>query len=107
MPSKFDDLRRRAADAARQATEAAKDFDKKFEITDKFNQGARAATDALRKGADVATSTLDKTREEISRIDREHNVSETVTGAAKQTADAVGNVAKSMVNAADDVATQS
>jgi hypothetical protein len=107
MPSKFDELKRRAADAARQATEAAKDFDKKFEITDKLNQGARAATDALRKGADVATSTLDKTREEVSRIDREHNISETVTGAAKQTYEAASEVAKSVVNAADDVATQS
>src|ERR1051325_919643 len=107
MPSKLDELRRRAAEAARQATEAAKDFDKKFEITDKLNQGARAATDALRKGADAATSTLDKTREEISRLDREHKISETVTGAARQTADAVGDVAKSVANVADDVATQS
>jgi hypothetical protein len=107
MSSKFDELRRRAADAARQATEAAKEFDKKFEITDKLNQGARVATDALRKGADVATSTLDKTRDEISRIDREHKISETVTDAAKQTADAVGDVAKSVVDAADDVATES
>jgi hypothetical protein len=107
MPGKFDELKRRAADAARQATEAAKDFDKKFEITDKLNQGVNAATDVLRKGADVATTTLDRTREEVSRIDREHKISETVSGAAKQTADAVGGVAKSVVDAADDVATQS
>jgi uncharacterized protein YjbJ (UPF0337 family) len=106
MPSKLDELRRRAAEAARQATEAAKEFDKKFEITDKLNQGARAATDALRKGADVATSTLDKTREEVSRLDREHKISETVSGAARQTADAVSDVANRVVTAADDVATQ-
>ncbi|MBI3649582.1 MAG: hypothetical protein HY231_00865 [Acidobacteria bacterium] len=106
MPSKLDDLRRRAADAARQATEAAKEFDKKFEITDRLNQGARIATDALRKGADAATSTLDKTREEVSRLDREHKISETMRGAAKQTADAVGEAAQSVVNVADEVATQ-
>jgi hypothetical protein len=106
MASKFDELKRRAAEAARQATEAAKDFDKKFEITEKLNQGVNAATDVLRKGADAATSTFDKTREEVSRIDREHKISDTVTDAAKQTFDAASDVAKSVVNAADDVATQ-
>ena len=107
MPSKFDDLRKRAAEAARQATEAARDLDKKFEITEKFNQGTRAATDALKKGADAATSALDTAREEASRLNREHKVTDTVSEAAKKTASAVSDVTQKVVETADDVATRS
>lgn len=81
MPSKLDELRRRAEDAARQ-------IDEKFEIKSKLDKGARAATDALRKGVDVASSAVDAAREEASRIDREHNISERVTEGAKRAANA-------------------
>jgi len=84
MPSKLEELRRKAEEAARE-------LDEKFEITNKINEGARRATDALRKGADVATSTLDAAREEASRLDREHRVSERVGDAARRAAETVGD----------------
>jgi ElaB/YqjD/DUF883 family membrane-anchored ribosome-binding protein len=99
MPSKFDELRKRVTDTAR-------DLDKKFEITDKLNQGAKTATEVLKKGADVATSTLDTVREEATRLNREHKVTETVSDAAKRTVDAASDVAKSVASTADEVATQ-
>ncbi|HSB09970.1 MAG TPA: hypothetical protein VLM38_10830 [Blastocatellia bacterium] len=81
MPSKLDELRRRAEDAARQ-------IDEKFEIKSKLDKGARAATDALRKGVDVASSAVDAAREEASRLDSEHKVSERVTESARRAASA-------------------
>ena len=81
MSSKFDELRRRAEQAAR-------DIDEKFEIKSKLDKGARATTDALRKGAEVASSTIDAAREEVSRLDREHRVSERVSEGARRAADA-------------------
>jgi len=80
MSSKLDELRRRAEEAARQ-------LDEKFEIRSKLDQGARAATGALRKGAEAASSTIDAAREEVSRLDREHKVSERVTDSARRAAD--------------------
>jgi hypothetical protein len=82
MPSKLDELRQRAEKTARQ-------LDERFEISNKVNEGARRATDALRKGADVATSALDAAREEVSRVDREHRVSERVSGAARRASESL------------------
>src|SRR5213593_2521717 len=65
MSSKFDELRRRAEEAAHQ-------IDEKFEIKSKLDKGARATTDALRKSANAASATLDAAREEVSRLDRDH-----------------------------------
>jgi len=81
MSSKFDELRRRAEQAARE-------IDEKFEIKSKLDKGARATTDALRKGAEVASSTIDAAREEVSRLDREHRVSERVSEGARRAVDA-------------------
>lgn len=81
MSSKLNELRRRAEEAARQ-------IDDKFEIKSKVDKGTRAATDALRKGAEVASSTIDAAREEVSRLDREHRVSERVSESARRAADA-------------------
>ena len=81
MSSKLNEIRRRAEEAARQ-------IDDKFEIKSKVDKGARAATDALRKGAEVASSTIDAAREEVSRLDREHKVSERVSESARRAADA-------------------
>jgi hypothetical protein len=80
MPSKLEELRRRAEEAARQ-------LDEKYDIKSKLDQGARAATDALRKGAEATTSALDKAREEAARINREHKVTERVTETARRAAD--------------------
>jgi hypothetical protein len=82
MPGKLDELRRRAQEAAR-------DLDDKYQITSKIDQGTRAATDALRKGVDAATAGLDAAREEVSRIDREHKISERVSEGARRAADKV------------------
>lgn len=81
MPSKLEELRRRAEEAARQ-------LDEKYEIKSKFDQGTRAATDALRKGAEATTSALDKAREEASRINREHKITERINETAKRAAEA-------------------
>jgi hypothetical protein len=81
MPSKLDELRRRAEEAARQ-------LDEKYDIKSKVDQGARAATEAVRKGAQAASSTIDAARKEASRIDREHKVSERVTESAQRAATA-------------------
>ncbi len=81
MSSKLDELRRRAAEAARE-------LDEKFEIKATLDKGARAATGALRKGAEAASSTIDAAREEVSRLDREHRVSERVSETARRATDA-------------------
>lgn len=82
MPSKLDELRRRAEEAARQ-------LDEKYDIKSKFDQGTRVATDALRKGAEATTSALDKAREEATRINREHKVTERVSNTARRAAESV------------------
>ncbi len=75
MPSKLEELRRRAEEAARE-------IDEKLEIKSKLDKGARATTDALRKGVDSA-------REEAARIDREHKITERVRGAVDSADDAL------------------
>jgi hypothetical protein len=81
MPSKLEELRRRAEEAARQ-------LDEKYDIKSKVDQGARNATEAVRKGAQAASSTIDSARKEASRIDREHKVSERVSESAQRAASA-------------------
>ena len=81
MPSKLEELKRKAEDAARQ-------LDEKYKIKTKLDQGTRAATDALRKGADATTSALDKARQEASRLNREHKITERITDTARRAAEA-------------------
>lgn len=87
MPSKFEELKRRAQEAAR-------DINEKYDITGKVDQGTRAATDALRKGADAVTQGFDAAREGAAKIDREHKISERVADTAKKTGDRVTDTAK-------------
>ncbi|HXG65429.1 MAG TPA: hypothetical protein VNO70_09990 [Blastocatellia bacterium] len=87
MPSKFDELRRRVEKAAR-------DIDEKYDVKGKLDEGRRAATDALRKGADAATAGFDAAREEVSRIDRERKISETVSETARRVTDAINDAAE-------------
>jgi len=82
MPSKLDELRRRAEEAARQ-------LDEKYEIKSKLDKGARVATDTLRKGADATTAAFDKAREETARINREHKITERVSDTARRAAESV------------------
>ena len=81
MPSKLDELRRRAE-------QAAQDLDEKYRIRSKLKEGSRTAQDALRKGAQAAPTTIESARQEVSRIDREHGVSDAVKEAARRTAGA-------------------
>ncbi|MCI0489400.1 MAG: hypothetical protein L0229_22635 [Blastocatellia bacterium] len=87
MASKFDELKRRAEKAARE-------LDEKYDIKSKVDKGTRAATDALRKGADIATSGFEAARDEVSRIDKEHKISETARETARRAADAASDVAE-------------
>jgi hypothetical protein len=87
MPGKLEELKRRAEQSAR-------DLDEKYKITSKLDQGARAATDALRKSVDAASSGIDAAREEISRIDREHNISERVSDNARKVVGKVDEAAR-------------
>jgi hypothetical protein len=82
MPSKLDELRRKAQQTARE-------LDEKYKITTKLDEGARKTTDALRKGADVATSTLDGARQEAQRLNREHRITERVGNTARRAVDVV------------------
>ena len=81
MPSKLDELRRKAQQTARE-------LDEKYKVTAKLDEGARRTTGALRKGADVATSTLSGARQEAERFDREHRISERVSQTARRAVDA-------------------
>ena len=76
MLDKLDELRRKAEEAAR-------DINEKYEIKSKLDKGARAASEAVRKGAEVASAGFDAAREEATRLNREHKVTETVAGAAR------------------------
>lgn len=82
MPSKLDELRRKAQQTARE-------LDEKYKITSKLDEGARRTTDALRKGADVATSALDSARQDAERLNREHRITERVGETARRAVDAV------------------
>ena len=82
MPSKLDELRRKAQQTARE-------LDEKYKITTKLDEGARKTTDALRKGADVATSTLDGARQEAQRLNREHRRPERVGTTARRAVEVV------------------
>src|ERR1051325_5437126 len=82
MPSKLDELRRRAQETARE-------LDEKYKITSKLDEGARKTTEALRKGADAATATLDGARQEAERLNREHRITERIGKTAKRAAYAV------------------
>ena len=82
MPSKLDELRRRIEQTAR-------DIDEKYDVTGKVNKGTQAATDALRKGADVVTSGIDAARNEATRINEEYKITERVSDTAKKAADKV------------------
>ena len=86
MPIKLDELKRRAQ-------RAAHDVDEKYGIRSKLKQGADAAEDAIKSGADAAHSTFDAARREASRLNREHGVSESIKDAAKRTADAARETA--------------
>ena len=86
MREKLDELKRRAEQSARE-------LDEKFKITSKLDQGAKAATDVLRKGVDAASSGIDVAREEISRIDREHKISERVSDSARKVVNKVDDAA--------------
>jgi len=97
MTTKLDEIRRRAEEAARQ-------LDEKYDIKSKLDQGARAASDAVRKGVDAASSTIDAAREGASRIDREHKVTERVADTARRATGAVEGAARRAVDAADDLA---
>ncbi len=82
MPSKLDEIAKRAKQAARELNE-------KYDITGKLDQASQATTDVLRKGADAVTAGFEKTRDEVSRLDREHRVSQRVTETAKKAAEKV------------------
>jgi hypothetical protein len=84
MPSKLDEIRRRAEEAARK-------LDEKYDISSKVEEGRRAATDVIRKGTDAATSGLNAAREEASRIDREHKITERARESARKVEEAVKN----------------
>jgi len=88
MASKLDELRRRAEQAARELNE-------KYDIKSRLDQGARAATDALRKGADAASSGINVAKEEASRIDREHKISESVSDGARRATETAREAATS------------
>lgn len=110
MPSKLDELKRRAQQTARE-------LDEKYKLKSKLDEGTRKTTEALRKGADVATTTLDDARQEARRINREHHITERVTDTARRAVDAaddalnkagvkkkVGEVVDTGVAAAKDAA---
>jgi len=81
MSGKLDELRKRAEEAVR-------DLNEKYEIKTKLGQGARVAGDAIRKGAETASSALDVAVGEAARINREHKISETVVDGARRAASA-------------------
>ena len=87
MPGKLDELRRRAEQTAR-------DLDEKYKITSKLDQGTQAASDVLRKGVEAASSGIDAAREEISRIDRDHKISERVSDGARKVTDTLDEAAR-------------
>ena len=87
MLDKLDELRRKAEEAAR-------DINEKYEIKSKLDKGARAASEAVRKGAEVASAGFDAAREEATRLNREHKVTETVAGAARRASEAAEDTAR-------------
>lgn len=74
MPNKLDELKRRVGETARQ-------IDEKYEISDKVTESTRAATDALKRGVEIA-------RDEVSRVDREHGISQKISEGARRVSDA-------------------
>ncbi|HYL98884.1 MAG TPA: hypothetical protein VEZ90_08005, partial [Blastocatellia bacterium] len=68
----------------RRAQSAARDLDERYEIKSKLDRGAQAATDAVRKTGDFASSAFDSAKDEVHRIDRENRISERVSEQVKK-----------------------
>lgn len=91
-------------DAARRKTQ---EFDEKFKLKEKFDEGVKAASDAARKGVEIASDAVNTAREQAGKVDDQLGVSEKVkaaTGQAGETVQAVASdVAKNAEQAAKDV----
>ncbi|MFN7930134.1 MAG: hypothetical protein U0Y68_19865 [Blastocatellia bacterium] len=91
-------------EAARRKTQ---EFDEKYKLKEKLDEGMKAASDAARKGVEVASNAVNSAREQAGKVDEQFGVSEKVkaaTGQAGETAQTVASeVAKNAEQAAKDV----
>ena len=82
MSSIFDQLR----DAAKRT---AQDLDNKFDLKNKFEQGATLANDAARKAGETVNQAATAARQQFEKFDQEHKVTDNLRDAAVKTEETI------------------
>ena len=80
------DYRDKLEEWQRAARRKARELDERFEIRSRVEEGARAATDAVRQGAESLGGSAERAREEAERWDREFELSEKARDTAEEAA---------------------
>ena len=88
-------------DAARRKTQ---ELDEKFKIKDKLDEGLKAASDAARKGVEVANDAVNTAREQANKVDEQLGVSDKFKAATGQAGEAARATAEAAQSVASDVA---
>jgi hypothetical protein len=70
----------------RAARRKARELDEKYGIKDRVEEGARAAQDAAKRGAETFSGGAERARAEAERLDEEYDVRERARRAAEETA---------------------
>lgn len=78
---KFDEMKRKLAEAARQASE-------QYNLEEILDQGVKAAARSLRKGAEVTASGMETARRHWQHLDEEYRLSEAMKRATEEVTEA-------------------
>ena len=84
------------------ARRKARELDEKYSISDLVGEGAKAASDAAKRGAETMASSADRLRAEAERLTDEEQVGETARRAANETVKNMKKAGKVVRDAAGD-----
>jgi len=84
------------------ARRKARELDEKYSISDLVGEGAKAASDAAKRGAETMASSADRLRAEAERLTDEEQVGETARRAASETVKNMKKAGKVVRDAAGD-----
>lgn len=98
------DYRDKLGDWQEAARRKARELDEKYGIRDRVEEGARAAQDAARRGAETFASSADRLRAEAERLSEENEVRERARRAAEEAARRAREASESFRQAAGEKA---
>ncbi|MCS6803798.1 MAG: hypothetical protein NZ823_01480 [Blastocatellia bacterium] len=84
-------------------TEAAKELDSQYGITDALEKGAKIAAEGIRKGTEVAAAGVEAAKKEWERLDHEYDIASTVKRATSDVVETAREGAKSAEAKADEL----